>query len=169
VILAEQKVLRLNTLKLLWNLILIAGRASKNPSFLYHLGDIVYKFGEASEYYSQFYEPDAHYPASIFAIPGNKDGDVRVNSNENSLEAFVNNFCAKTQAVTPDAGDISRDAMPNVYWTLDVLFVTIIGLYSNVPDGGVIKETQFQRLANELRTAPTDKAVILSVHHSPFS
>ncbi|MGA9149890.1 MAG: metallophosphoesterase [Candidatus Nitrosopolaris sp.] len=144
---------------------------SKNPSFLYHLGDIVYKFGEASEYYSQFYEPYAHYPEPIFEIPGNKDVDVRVNSNENSLEAFVNNFWAKTQAVTPDAGDISRDAMiqPNVYWTLDAPFVTIIGLYSNVPDGGVIKETQFQWLENELRTAPTDKALILSVHHSPFS
>jgi calcineurin-like phosphoesterase family protein len=151
-----------------WNLILIAGILQNN---LYHLGDLVYKFGEASEYYSQFYEPYAHYPAPIFAIPGNKDGDVRVNSNENSLEAFVNNFCAKTQEVTPDGGDIARDAMiqPNVYWTLDAPFVTIIGLYSNVPDGGIIKETQFQWLQNELRTAPTDKAIILSVHHSPFS
>jgi len=44
---------------------------SKNLSFLYHLGDVIYKFGEASEYYSQFYEPYAHYPAPIFAIPGN--------------------------------------------------------------------------------------------------
>ena len=42
---------------------------SKNPSFLYHLGDIVYKFGEATEYYS-LYEPYAHYAAPIFAIPG---------------------------------------------------------------------------------------------------
>jgi 3',5'-cyclic AMP phosphodiesterase CpdA len=33
----------------------------------------------------------------------------------------------------------------------------------------IIKETQFQWLENELRTAPTDKALILSVHHSPFS
>jgi hypothetical protein len=48
---------------------------SKNPSFLYDLGDVIYKFGEASEYYSQFYEPYAHYPAPIFAIPGNKDGE----------------------------------------------------------------------------------------------
>jgi acid phosphatase type 7 len=45
-----------------------------NPSFIYHLGDVIYKFGEASEYYSQFYEPYAHYPGPIFAIPGNKDG-----------------------------------------------------------------------------------------------
>ena len=94
-----------------------------------------------------------------------------MNSNKNSLEAFANNFSAKTQAVTPDAGDISRDAMiqPNVYWTLDAPCVTIIGLYSNVPDGSAIKETQLQWLENELRTAPTDKALILSVHHSPFS
>ena len=42
----------------------------RNPSFLYHLGDIVYKFGGATDYYSQFYEPYAHYPAPIFAIPG---------------------------------------------------------------------------------------------------
>jgi 3',5'-cyclic AMP phosphodiesterase CpdA len=144
---------------------------SRNPSFLYHLGDVIYKFGEASEYYSQFYEPYAHYPAPIFAIPGNKDGDIRVNSNEGSLEAFVNNFCAKTQEVTPDAGDIARDAMiqPNVYWTLDAPFVTMIGLYSNVPDGGVLKEAQFDWFKNELRTAPKEKALIVSVHHSPFS
>ena len=144
----------------------------KHPiSFLYHVGDVVYKFGEASEYYSQFYEPYAHYPAPIFAIPGNKDGDVRPNCNEKSLAAFVNNFCAPRQEVTPDAGDINRDAMiqPNVYWTLDAPFVTIIGLYSNVPDGGVIKEDQFQWFKGELRTAPKDKALIIAVHHAPFS
>lgn len=144
---------------------------SKNPSFLYNLGDVIYKFGEASEYYSQFYEPYAHYPAPIFAIPGNKDGDVAPNSTENSLEAFVNNFCAKRKEVTRDAGDIDRDPMiqPNVYWTLDAPFVTMIGLYSNVPDGGVIKEDQFDWFKNELITAPKDKALIVSVHHAPFS
>jgi len=144
---------------------------SKNPTFLYHLGDVIYKFGEASEYYSQFYEPHVHYPAPIFAIPGNKDGDVHPNSNEKSLAAFVNNFCAKKQEITPDAGDIDRDAMiqPNVYWTLDAPFVTIIGLYSNVPDGGVIKKDQFDWFKDELRTAPEGKALIVSVHHSPFS
>ena len=69
---------------------------SKNPSFFYHLGDVIYKFGESTEYYSQFYEPYAHYQAPIFAIPGNKDGDVHPNSNAKSLTAFVDNFCAKT-------------------------------------------------------------------------
>jgi len=142
-----------------------------NLSFLYHLGDVIYKFGEASEYYPQFYEPYAHYPAPIFAIPGNKDGDVRPDSNEKSLAAFVSNFCAKKNEITVDAGDIDRDAMiqPNVYWTLFAPFVTIIGLYSNVPDGGVIKDDQFDWFKKELVSAPKDKALIISVHHAPFS
>jgi acid phosphatase type 7 len=142
-----------------------------NPSFLYHLGDVIYKFGEANEYYSQFYEPYAHYPAPIFAIPGNKDGDVRPDSDAKSLAAFVNNFCARKNEITVDAGDIDRDPMiqPNVYWTLDAPFVTIIGLYSNVPDGGVIKDDQFNWFKGELESAPKDKALIVSVHHAPLS
>ncbi|MFY9868779.1 MAG: metallophosphoesterase [Candidatus Nitrosopolaris sp.] len=145
---------------------------NKHPiSFLYHVGDVVYKFGEASEYYSQFYEPYAHYPAPIFAIPGNKDGDVHTGSNVPSLTAFVNNFCATRQQVTPDALEINRDAMiqPNVYWTLDASYVTIIGLYSNVPDGGVVKEDQFQWFVKELVSASKDKALIVAIHHAPFS
>src|SRR5438128_594149 len=46
------------------------------PSLFYHLGDVVYFYGETSEYYSQFYDPYVHYPAPIFAIPGNHDGDM---------------------------------------------------------------------------------------------
>jgi acid phosphatase type 7 len=144
---------------------------SKNPSFFYHLGDVVYNFGESDEYYSQFYEPYAHYPAPIFAIPGNKDGDVRPHSNQKSLEAFVNNFCNKKQEVTQDAGDINRDVMiqPNVYWTLEAPFVTIIGLYSNVLDGGEVKNDQRDWLIHELTKAPQNKALMVSVHHAPFS
>ncbi|HXP52820.1 MAG TPA: hypothetical protein VN922_22930, partial [Bacteroidia bacterium] len=50
-------------------------------SFLFHVGDVVYNFGEADDYYSEFYEAFAHYPAPIFAIPGNKDGDCKPGSN----------------------------------------------------------------------------------------
>ncbi|MBV9268670.1 MAG: metallophosphoesterase, partial [Acidobacteriaceae bacterium] len=46
------------------------------PSFLYHLGDVVYSFGEAEYYYDQFYDPYRDYPAPIFAIAGNHDGMV---------------------------------------------------------------------------------------------
>ncbi len=44
------------------------------PSFLFHLGDIIYNFGEAEYYYDQFYEPYREYPRPILAIAGNHDG-----------------------------------------------------------------------------------------------
>jgi acid phosphatase type 7 len=143
----------------------------RDISFLFHVGDVIYNFGEADDYYSEFYEPYARYPAPIFAIPGNKDGDSRPGPNEKSLAAFVTNFCAKKQEVTVDAGDINRWPMiqPNVYWTLEAPFVTIIGLYSNVPDGGVIKQDQLDWFKQELVNAPKDKALIIAVHHATFS
>jgi acid phosphatase type 7 len=144
---------------------------SKNPAFFYHLGDVVYYFGEAAEYYPQFYEPYSHYSAPIFTIPGNHDGDIGQQSTEASLAAFVRNFCAKSQEITPDAGEITRAAMiqPNVYWTLEAPFVTLIGLYSNVPQGGKFEQNQIDWFTNELKTAPNDKALIVCVHHPPYS
>src|SRR5579883_1495344 len=90
------------------------------PMFFYNLGDVVYYYGQASEYYSQFYDPNVHYTAPIFAIPGNHDGDV-LDTSVSSLAAFVENFCAAEPHITTEAGDSGRDAMtqPNVYWTLD--------------------------------------------------
>jgi acid phosphatase type 7 len=182
---------------------------TKIPSFFYHLGDVIYKFGEASEYNPQFYEPYEFYPGPIFAIPGNKDGSIRkaglnslerdLNSKNNikisssssssknmattsaankiisdkvpSLKAFVDNFCAQTVHITPDAEEVNRPAMiqPNVFWTLEAPFVNIIGLYSNVPDGGEIRDPQFNWFVEELRNAPLDKALVVCVHHAPFA
>jgi len=145
--------------------------AKHNTSFMFHLGDVVYSFGQAEDYNPEFYDPYQHYPGPIFAIPGNKDGDVKPGSNVPSLAAFMTNFCAKEQRVTPDAGDINRwpMAQPNCFWTLDAPFVTIIGLYSNVPDGGVIKQNQIDWFVSELKNAPKDKALIVAVHHATFS
>jgi predicted phosphodiesterase len=50
---------------------------------LYHLGDVVYSFGEAAYYYDQFYDPFRNYPAPIFAVPGNHDGMVAPNRRRN--------------------------------------------------------------------------------------
>lgn len=144
---------------------------SKVPAFFYHLGDVVYYYGESAQYYPQFYEQYKAYASPIFAIPGNHDGDVSHQSNEPSLAAFARNFCAKTQEVTNDAGEVTRSAMiqPNVYWTLDAPFLTIIGLYSNVPEGGEFDQKQIDWLKEELANAPKDKAVIICVHHPAFS
>jgi len=40
--------------------------AELRPAFLFHLGDVVYDFGEAQYYYDQFYEPFRNYPCPIF-------------------------------------------------------------------------------------------------------
>jgi acid phosphatase type 7 len=143
---------------------------TRRPSFFYHLGDVVYYYGEASQYYSQFYEPYELYPAPIMAIPGNHDGDVQ-DASVPSLAAFVENFCAPTPRLTKEAGDVSRDAMtePNVYWTLDTPYVTMIGLYTNVPEGGWMDNTQIAWLSSELSSAPTNKALVLSMHHPIYS
>lgn len=144
--------------------------AASHPAFFYNLGDVVYYYGEANQYYSQFYEPYERYPAPILAIPGNHDGDVLPNSAP-SLAAFVENFCASNPHLTSEAGDVNRDAMtePNVYWTLDTPFVTIIGLYTNVPEGGWMDAQQLAWLHSELSGAPSDKALIVALHHPIYS
>jgi calcineurin-like phosphoesterase family protein len=154
------------------------------PSFFFHLGDVVYYFGESQYYYDQFYEPLRAYDRPIFAIPGNHDGMVS-GPNATSLEAFKRNFCAEAVGPSPDAGSLVRSVMtqPGVYFTLDAPFVSIIGLYSNVLDGpGVISsqggryvgDEQTQFLTNELeRLKPArmngERAIVLAVHHPPLS
>jgi hypothetical protein len=140
------------------------------PAFFYHLGDVVYYYGEASQYYAQFYEPYQLYPAPILAIPGNHDGDAQ-DPSVASLAAYVENFCAPTPRLTREAGDVARDAMtePNVYWTLETPFATVIGLYTNVPEGGWLDEKQTAWLVSELNSAPLDKALLVAMHHPIYS
>src|SRR5580704_13874279 len=155
------------------------------PSFLFHLGDVVYYFGEASYYYDQFYEPYREYPAPIIAIPGNHDGVVYASDPAPTLSAYLANFCAAEPVVTPDAGGLVRTAMiqPAVYYTFDAPFVRILGLYSNVlEDPGVISKQgetksvldtkQIDFLTAALKRVKSEKyagAVIIAVHHPPFS
>src|SRR5271165_3984957 len=68
--------------------------AENRPQFFFHLGDVIYNFGERQYYYDQFYEPYRDYPAPILAIAGNHDGMVAPGVTVPSLEAFIDNFCA---------------------------------------------------------------------------
>ena len=81
------------------------------PSFFFHLGDVVYYFGEAQYYYDQFYEPFRNYPAPIVAIPGNHDGVVYATDPAPTLDAFLHNFCAASPVPSPDAGALVRTTM----------------------------------------------------------
>jgi hypothetical protein len=160
------------------------------PAFFFHLGDVIYYFGEAQYYYDQFYDPYRAYDRPIFAIPGNHDGvvygDTSTSKAPRTLEAFLRNFCAAKPGSSPDAGGLMRSAMtqPGVYFTLDAPMVSIIGLYSNVLEGpGVISsqgkkypvsDAQLVFLQAELqRLKPArlagERAVIIAVHHPPLS
>ena len=141
--------------------------------FVYHVGDVVYFNGDSSEYVPQFYEPYATLRAPIVGIPGNHDGDTTDDPSRQPLDTFMANFCSKTPsfpAVDPD-GEYGRDTQtqPYCYWTLALRDVTIIGLYSNVPSGGWLDGTQIQWLIGELQAAPTNRPLIVALHHPPFS
>lgn len=165
---------------------------STGPAFFFHLGDVVYNFGEAQYYYDQFYEPFRSYDRPIFAIPGNHDGMVFGPQPDvphvPTLSAFLRNFCTHTSGPSPDEGPIVRSTMnqPGVYFTLDAPFVSIVGLYTNVLESpGVISsqggryptlagDHQLDFLRSELqRLAPArkkgERAVIVACHHPPAS
>ena len=151
-------------------------KPNDNPAFLYLSGDIVYYYGKLSGYNSQFFEPYKFYPAPVFAIPGNHDGDIDPTDTTNpaSLDAFVKMFCAPKASVPPEAGDTVRTTMtqPNVFWTLVTPVANIIGLYTNVNEGGEIEADQQQWFINELIMANKErdaKALIVTTHHPPYS
>jgi len=148
--------------------------AASQPAFLYHVGDVVYFYGEENYYYGQFYEPFRTYPAPVFAIPGNHDG-ATYTPQMVSLDAFQQAFCAKTPGRWLGAGGILRSTMtqPGVYFTLDAPLVSIVGLYSNCGESlGWLDGQQLTFLYNELvRLKALRKnglpAVILAIHHMP--
>src|ERR1700733_7121304 len=99
------------------------------PAFFYHLGDVIYNFGEDEYYYDQFYEPFRDYQAPIFAIPGNHDGGMYTGAPGTSRAPFIRNFCSDTWHKLPEAAGLPRTSMiqPAVYFRLDAPFVRIIG------------------------------------------
>lgn len=165
--------------------------ANDSPSFLYHLGDLVYDFGESKYWFSQFYEPFRHYPRPIFALAGNHDSFVvpGTPAGAEPLTTFQRNFCAPGFAITPEAASLHRTAMtqPGLYFALDVPYARIIGLFSNALEnpGVISSETsgqtakwpkvpdyQLDFLEAQLQAIADSKyagAVVLAVHHTPFS
>jgi acid phosphatase type 7 len=76
---------------------------TSRASFFYHLGDVVYFMGQRSEYFGQFYDAYEHYPAPIFALGGNHDGQTGPGSSR-SPDGFEQNFCAAPGTYTPANG-----------------------------------------------------------------
>jgi hypothetical protein len=159
--------------------------AADVPSFYYHLGDVVYYFGEGEYYYDEFYEPYRNYPCPILGIPGNHDGIVYPSDPATTLEGYLRNFCASAAAPSPDAAGLMRTTMiqPGVYYTFDAPFVRILGLYSNVlEDPGVISsqngtypaldQRQITFLTTALQRVKSQNyagALIIATHHPAFT
>jgi Calcineurin-like phosphoesterase len=149
------------------------------PLFFFHLGDVIYSFGEAQYYYDQFYEPYRNYPAPIIALAGNHDGMVAPGTKVATLAAFLENFCGSPPGfhVTPEAGGLSRTAQiqPGVFFTFEAPMLRILALYSNtLEDPGVIADShighsQLDYLKAALARVRLDsfKGALILAHHHP--
>lgn len=158
---------------------------SSGAAFWYHLGDVIYYFGQEQYYFEQFYDPYRNYNAPIFAIPGNHDGAVYTGETAKSLDAFLANFCTPQPTRSPDSQGAVRTTMdqPGVYFTLDAPFVKFIGLYSNTSEGGTegvianskIGDAQLNFLKQQLAAAKAERdkgqgrALVIATHHPPFT
>jgi Calcineurin-like phosphoesterase len=166
----------------------LAGKdyGSGRASFLFHLGDVVYYFGQERYYYDQFYDPYRDYAGPIFAIPGNHDGVLFASEPvPYSLQPFYQNFCSRQPTKDPSAKGFARTTLtePGVYFTLNAPFVKIIGLYSNTSEttgvlsGGTAGAQQSSFLVAQLQAVAAERAakgsdpfaLIVAVHHPPFT
>jgi hypothetical protein len=151
----------------------------KQPAFYYHLGDVIYFAGDIDKYGAYFYETYKTYPAFIVAIPGNHDcqpddpQDGPVDPNKVPLDGWVQNFMSSdpTQPGSFKTGaNRTQMDLPNVYWTLTTPFATIIGLFSNVGETEAeIHQDQIDWFQSELKAADPKLALIVTIHHPPFS
>ena len=138
------------------------------PAFLYRSGDVIHFDSEASQYYPQFYSPHQHSPLPILAIPDNRNGDrfdrARSVNPELSIVPFMLNFCVRRPGEhTPETAETARTTMTqsNVCWTLRTLFATCVGPYTNVPEGGEVKQDQQDWFTVELAAAEADKPLLV--------
>ncbi len=159
--------------------------ATSGAAFWYHLGDVVYYFGQEQYYFEQFYDPYRDYNAPIFAIPGNHDGALFKGETAGTLSAFLSNFCDTAPNHSPDSQGAVRTTMdqPGVYFTLNAPLVKFIGLYSNTGEGSTegtisgpkVGNAQLTFLQQQLAAAKAERdagnvrALVIATHHPPFT
>jgi hypothetical protein len=153
------------------------------PSFMVHLGDVIYGPNKEAAYSDRFYRMYDHYNRLIFAIPGNHDGEVFPTTDPHTLAAFEENFCAATGHQPPLATQFGMlmPTQPGPYWHLTAPFVDVIGLYSNADENagivsnaivGTKQKTWLQsRLAAIVaaRAGKPRNALVIAVHHPPYA
>ena len=174
-------------------------------AFMYHLGDIAYKpkatAGQTDPtemttdlgqlFNNEFYEAYRMYEREIVSVPGNHDGKyhpadtAKIKLEHSPMYYFLRNFCAKQRGVSPDnLNKLQRRTMtqPYPYFLLDTPFASIIGLYTNVLNGGQLDSpavsatgkdaVQFQWLVRTLKRLAREKhrkPILIMLHYPPLS
>jgi len=175
-------------------------------SFFYHLGDLTYTPDESGSgssadtatnndepplWNSQFYAPYSKYPKTIFSIAGNHDGKASSTPAQSQIANYFANFCANSNQWPTPWTQNSTDQRPAViqpypYWTLVTPLAYIVGLYTNVVNGGMLDDpsqyprftdgpqyqwlvAQLQSIAAQNRKAAQKRAVLLALHYPPYS
>lgn len=183
------------------------------PSFFYHLGDIVYRpdeppddpsspeldppagpveqFTLAELYQKQYYVPYSRYRKPIFSLAGNHDGKVHLDGSSGLVAPEKSPVYHFQKAFGVDGLCIGRKAalngrllkrttvsQPGLFWTLETPLVSIVGLYTNVINGGQLDSpddsyapqlhwliAELERLGSESRRRP----IVIASHYPPFS
>ena len=144
------------------------------PQFFFHLGDVIYNFGEERYYYDQFYEPYRDYPAPIRLSPAIMTGWSRPartrRRSQPSSKIFAppnSRFCPRP-AASPHGADSARRVLH-----LRDAVAAHIALYSNVlEDPGVIASpeighAQLDFLEAALTRAKGFSGALIIAHHHP--
>ena len=163
--------------------------AAVAASFLYHLGDLVYKDEDPSDpdgkdqalmYNSEFYAQYTSYGRNIFAIAGNHDSKSSDRKKNSAIFHFLQNFCDSKREASPDNRTDKRLTMiqPYPYWLFETSVAYFVGLYTNDINGGQLDDPmgtanlQYQWLVKtlkDIKDAANGKVVFLALHYPPYS
>jgi hypothetical protein len=96
-----------------------------------------------------------------------------VDPHKKPLDGWVQNFMStdptKLGSLKTNSNRTQMD-LPNVFWTFTTPLATIIGLFSNVGETEAeIHQDQIDWFRAELTAADPSKALIVTIHHPPFS
>lgn len=85
---------------------------ARDTAFMAIASDVIYPAGGINEYETKFFHPYQHYPAPIYAVPGNHDW-------YDGLHGFMRHFCDATRprrAPPRETGSLLRRAMIRLLW-----------------------------------------------------
>jgi hypothetical protein len=165
--------------------------AAVGASFLFHLGDLVYKDEDPADpegkdqttmYNSQFYAQFADYGREIFALAGNHDGKTSAHTKKSAILHFLENFCDSKRQRSPDNQTAKSKRLtmiqPYPYWLFETPLCYFVALYTNDINGGQLDDPmetsspQYDWLVQTLKgikKAADGKVIFLALHYPPYS